>query len=57
MQERTGFDLRPDDWFVLYSRNKSKVYGEFLLWPQTIDGLRWAVARQRRICERKGVES
>ncbi len=56
MQERTGFDLRPDERFVLYSRNKSKVYGEFLLWPQTIEGLRWAVARHRRICERKGVE-
>ena len=39
MQERTGFDLRPDERFVLYSRNKSKVYGEFLLWPQTIEGL------------------
>lgn len=57
MQERTGFDLRPEDRFVLYSRNKSKVYGEFLLWPQTIDGLRWAVDRHKRICRRKGIES
>ena len=57
IRERTGYELRPEDRFVLYSRNKSKVYGEFLLWPQTVDGLRWAVARQRRICERRGVES
>ena len=57
IRERTGYELRPEDRFILYSRNKSKVYGEFLLWPQTADGLRWAVARQRRICERRGVES
>lgn len=57
IREKTGFDLRPDDRFVLYSRNKSKVYGEFMLWPQTLDGLRWAVARHRRICNRKKIES
>lgn len=57
MQQRTGFDLQADERFVLYSRNKSKVYGEFLLWPQAIDGLRWAVDRQKRICVRKGIES
>jgi hypothetical protein len=34
----------------------SKVCGEFLLWQQTIDGLRWAMDRQRRICDRKKVE-
>jgi hypothetical protein len=57
IQERTGFDLQPEDRFVLYSRNKSKVYGEFLLWPQTLDGLRWAMDRQKRICARRGFES
>jgi len=57
IREKTGFDIRPEDRFVLYSRNKSKVYGEFLLWPQTLEGLRWAAARHRRICDRKKVES
>jgi hypothetical protein len=57
IEERTGFELRPEDRFVLYSRNKSKVYGEFLLWQQTLDGLRWATDRQKRICERRGFES
>ena len=57
LREKTGFDLRPEDRFVLYSRNKSKVYGEFLLWPQTLEGLHWAMARHKRICDRKKVES
>jgi len=51
------FDLGPEDRFILYSRNKSKVYGEFLLWQQTLDGLRWAVARQKRICARQKIET
>jgi DNA-binding NarL/FixJ family response regulator len=57
IREKTGFNLQPDDRFVLYSRNKSKVYGEFLLWPQTLEGLLWAVSRHRRVCDRNKVES
>ena len=57
IREKTGFNLQPEDRFVLYSRNKSKVYGEFLLWPQTLDGLQWAVARQKRICARQKIET
>ena len=55
--EVARYELRPDDRFLLYSRHKSKVYGEFLLWPQTLDGLRWAVERQKRICSRQRIES
>ncbi len=57
LREQTGFDLRAEDRFVLYSRNKSKVYGEFILWPQTLDGLRWAMDHQKSICDRRKLES
>jgi integrase len=30
-------------------RGKSRVYGEWSLWPQTIEGLRWAMGRKERI--------
>ena len=43
LKEVAKFECHPEDKFLLYSRNKTKVYGEFLLWPQTVDGLRWAV--------------
>jgi hypothetical protein len=52
LREVGKFECLPDDKFVLYSRNKSKVYGEFLLWRQTAEGIRWAVARQEEICKK-----
>jgi hypothetical protein len=30
----------------LYSRQKTGIYGEFLLWPETLAGIRWALARK-----------
>ena len=57
LKEVAGFECGPEDRFILYSRNKSGVYGEFLLWPQTVAGLKWAVARQKRICARLKVEA
>lgn len=55
LREIAKFDCRPEDRFILYRRNKSKVYGEFLLWPQTVEILRWAVERQRSICSKLGL--
>ncbi len=50
--EVAKFRCEPDDRFILYSRNKTKVYGEFLLWPQTSEGLRWAIERRNAICSK-----
>jgi DNA-binding CsgD family transcriptional regulator len=57
LKQVAKFDCQPEDRFVIYSRNKTKVYGEFLLWSQTIEVLRWAVERRRRIADAHGVTS
>jgi hypothetical protein len=57
LKEVARWEVGPEDRFILYSRNKSGVYGEFLLWPQTVAGLRWAAARQKRICSRLKIEA
>ncbi len=57
LKEFAKFECVPEDRFILYSRNKSIVYGEFLLWSQTVDGLKWAVAWQKRICARLKIEA
>lgn len=49
------FQASPDDRFMLYSRNKSGVYGEYLLWPETLKAIRWGLERKRRICDKLGV--
>jgi len=49
------YECRTGDRFILYKRNKTKVYGEFLLWPQTIELLRWAAERQARICSERAL--
>lgn len=56
LKEISDFEGKPEDRFILYRRNKSKVYGEFRLWPHTIEILRWAVRRRDRICERLGID-
>ncbi len=56
LKEIAKFECRPEDRFVLYRRNKTKVYGEFLLWDQTVEILRWAVQRQRQICLKHGLQ-
>ena len=53
--EVSKFECRPDERFIIYSRNKSKVYGEFLLWPQTIEVIQWAIQRRDRIVKEKGL--
>jgi hypothetical protein len=49
LREVAKFEPRPDDKFVLYSRNKSKVYGEFLLWPQTVEMIRWGIEQRDQV--------
>lgn len=49
------FECTSNDSFVIYSRNKTKVYGEFLLWKQTEEILNWAKQRRDGIVERLGV--
>ena len=56
LSEVSKFECRPDEHFVLYSRNKSKVYGEFLLWPQTLDLVKWAIRRRDKIVKRRGLK-
>jgi hypothetical protein len=57
LREVAKFVARENDRYVLYSRNKSKVYGEFLLWTQTAEALEWAVRRQQKICASQRLSS
>ena len=50
------FRPKPDEHFVLYSRHKSKVYGEFLVWPETERAIRWALRRKQLICKKLQLE-
>jgi len=56
LKEISGFECQSDDRFILYRRNKSKVYGEFRLWTHTVEILRWAIRRRDRICEKMGID-
>jgi len=44
--EGLGWWHQPCDWLMAL-RNKTKVYGEFVLWPHTAAAIRWAEARKR----------
>ena len=44
-----GFETSPKDSFIRRVRLKNGVYGEHLLWPQTVEGLQWAIARRQGI--------
>jgi hypothetical protein len=44
-----GFETSPKDSFIRRVRVKNGVYGEHVLWPQTVEGLQWAIARRQRI--------
>eukprot|EP00456_Euglypha_rotunda_P038129 TRINITY_DN2926_c0_g1_i14.p1 TRINITY_DN2926_c0_g1~~TRINITY_DN2926_c0_g1_i14.p1 ORF type:complete len:238 (+),score=31.24 TRINITY_DN2926_c0_g1_i14:269-982(+) len=56
LKQLGGFECKPEERFVFYARNKSKVYGEFLLWQMTAQGLRWAVTRHDEVCTKLGLE-
>lgn len=47
--DRLGFDSSAEDSFVRYFRPKTEVFGEWLLWPETVQMVEWAMRRARRI--------
>ena len=56
LREVSKFECGPHERFIIYSRNKSKVYGEFLLWPQTIEVVNWAIEYREEVVKRLGLE-
>ncbi len=44
-----GFQSTFEDSFIRRVRLKSKVYGEHLLWSQTVTCVQWAIARRRKL--------
>lgn len=46
-----GFDSSDADRFIRRVRRKSGVYGEWLLWPQTVAALEWAIQRRMGMTE------
>jgi len=47
-QEILGFNSTDSDSFIKRYRRKTGVYGEFILFPQTVAAVEWALARRRR---------
>jgi integrase len=47
-REILGFKSTADDSFVKRYRRKTGVYGEFILFPQTVEAVEWALARRRQ---------
>ncbi|MCE9530027.1 MAG: hypothetical protein K8T89_02640 [Planctomycetes bacterium] len=48
-QEMLGVKLAPGDSFIKRIRRKSGVYGEFLLFAETVRGLEWAISERKRL--------
>ncbi|ADB18065.1 hypothetical protein Psta_3401 [Pirellula staleyi DSM 6068] len=46
-QELLGYQTTAADSFIKRVRRKSSVYGEWILFQQTVDGLQWALKRRR----------
>ncbi len=46
---RLGFESTGDDSFLRYFRPKTEVFGEWLLWPETTEMVRWGVERAGRM--------
>ena len=42
-----GFQSTKDDSFIKRLRPKTDVYGEWLLWPETVQAMQWAIQRRR----------
>ena len=55
LKQVSDFDSTPSDSFIIYGRNKTTVMGEFVLWPQTVQVLKWAIERRDRITKQKPV--
>ena len=49
--EKLGWRKSPEDSFVKKLRNKTKVYGEWLLWGHTEKAMDWLVDRHRKLGE------
>ena len=47
--DRLNFSSAENDSFVRTLRPKTKVFGEWLLWPETVEMLRWGIARREKI--------
>ena len=46
---KIGWRENGQDSFIRRIRRKNKVYGEFLLWPETVESLRWLIERRQRL--------
>ncbi len=44
-----GVESGPHDSYILGARPKSGVYGEWYLWPQTVEVLKWARQKRERL--------
>lgn len=49
LQQFGKFNPSDDDRFLCYTRHKSGVYGEWLLWPETEKAIRWGLDRKAAI--------
>jgi hypothetical protein len=49
IQRVYGFESSPHDSFLFGARPKSGVYGEWYLWSQTVEVLKWARQKRERI--------
>ena len=43
-----GYTSTPDQSWIKRVRIKTKVYGEWLLWPETVQAIEWAIERRRK---------
>jgi len=43
------FESTPDDSFIFMGRPKTGVYGEWMLWKQTVDVIRWGRERREKL--------
>jgi hypothetical protein len=47
--ETMNFSSTDEDSFIRYLRPKTKVFGEWLLWPETVQMVQWGLERSRNI--------
>lgn len=47
--DRLNFNSSENDSFVRTLRPKTRVFGEWLLWPETVEMVRWGIARREKI--------
>lgn len=47
--EALGFNSTTDDCYIRYLRPKTKVFGEWLLWRETVEMIRWGLERSHDI--------